>query len=101
MLYTRGRHSFISICVISQNLKSVSPLMRNNSDFVLTGQLNAANIDALMDEYRCPLITKKQFVQLYKQSTSNYNFFVINNNSVSENIDDINSYYGIIRAENK
>ena len=75
--------------------------MRNNSDYVLTGQLNAANINSLCDEYRCPLLTKREFVQLYKKCTSNYNFFLINNNSVSENVDDINSYYGIIRAENK
>ena len=100
MLYTRGRHSFISICVISQNLTSVSPVMRNNSDYVLTGQLNASNVDSLCDNYRCPLITKKEFIKLYKQSTSDYNFFLINNNSVSDDVDNINSYYGIIRAEN-
>ena len=98
MLFTRGRHSFISVCVISQNLKSVSPLMRCNSDFVLTSQLNAASIDSLCDEYRCPLISKRDFIQLYRKSTSDYNFFVINNNSVSENVDDINSYYGMIKA---
>ena len=98
MLYTRGRHSFIAICVISQNLKSVSPVMRNNSDYILTGQLNASNIEQLCESYRCPIISKKDFITLYKNSTADYNFFVINNNSVSNNIDDINSYYGIIRA---
>ena len=98
MLFTRSRHSFISICVISQNLKSVSPLMRNNSDFVLTSQLNSANIAFLSDEYRCPLLSKKQFIQLYKQSTCDYNFFIINNNCITENVDNINSYYGTIKA---
>ena len=99
MLYTRGRHSFIAICVISQNLKSVSPIMRNNSDYILTGQLNAANVESLCESYRCPIISKIDFIDLYKNSTSDYNFLVINNNSVSSNIDDINSYYGIISAE--
>ena len=99
MLYTRGRHSFIAICVISQNLKSVSPSIRNNSDYILTGQLNASNIEQLCESYRCPIISKKDFITLYKNSTADYNFFVINNNSVSNNVDDINSYYGIIRAE--
>ena len=99
MLYTRGRHSFIAICVISQNLKSVSPVMRNNSDYILTGQLNASNIEQLCESYRCPIISKKDFITLYKNSTADYNFFVINNNSVSTDIDNINSYYGIIRAE--
>ena len=99
MLYTRGRHSFIAICVISQNLKSVSPVMRNNSDYILTGQLNASNIEQLCESYRCPIISKKDFITLYKNSTADSNFFVINNNSVSNTIDDINSFYGIIRAE--
>ena len=99
MLFTRGRHSFIAICILSQNLKSVSPIIRNNSDFIFTGQLNASNIEQLCECYRCPIISKKDFIKLYKNSTSDYNFFVINNNSVSTNIDDINSYYGIIRAE--
>ena len=99
MLYTRGRHSFIAICVISQNLKSVSPSIRNNSDYILTGQLNASNIEQLCESYRCPIISKKDFITLYKNSTADYNFFVINNNSVSTDIDNINSYYGIIRAE--
>ena len=100
LLYTRGRHSFISICVISQNIKDVSPSMRNNSDYIVTGQLNASNIESLCENYRCPIISKKDFITLYKNSTSDYNFFVINNNSVSTDIDNINSYYGIIRAEN-
>ena len=99
MLFTRGRHSFIAICVLSQNLKSVSPSIRNNSDFIFTGQLNASNVEQLCECYRCPIISKKDFITLYKDSTADYNFFVINNNSVSTNIDDINSYYGIIRAE--
>ena len=99
MLFTRGRHSFIAICVLSQNLKSVSPSIRNNSDFIFTGQLNASNIEQLSECYRCPIISKKDFITLYKDSTADYNFFVINNNSVSNNVDDINSYYGIIRAE--
>ena len=99
MLYTRGRHSFIAICVISQNLKSVPPSIRNNSDFIFTGQLNFSNVEQLSECYRCPIISKKDFITLYKNSTSDYNFFVINNNSVSTDIDNINSYYGIIRAE--
>ena len=99
MLFTRGRHSFIAICVLSQNLKSVSPSIRNNSDFIFTGQLNASNVEQLCECYRCPIISKKDFITLYKNSTADYNFFVINNNSVSTDIDNINSYYGIIRAE--
>ena len=98
MLFTRGRHSFIAVVVISQNLKSVPPSIRNNSDYILTGQMNGSNIEQLCECYRCPIISKKEFITLYKNSTSDYNFFVINNNSVSVDVDNINSYYGVIRA---
>ena len=76
-LYTRGRHSFISVICVGQMLHHVSPLMRNNSDWIITGQLNASNIDLLCDEYRVPIIEKRDFVKLYKKSTTAYNFFVI------------------------
>ena len=98
-LYSRGRHSFISIICVGQMLHHVSPLMRNNSDWVITGQLNASNIDLLCDEYRVPIIEKREFIKLYKKSTTAYNFFVINNNSVLTDDDKINSYYGTIKAK--
>ena len=97
-LYTRGRHSFISIIVLGQQLVHVSPIMRNNSDYILCGQLNASNIEQLCDSYRVPLINKKEFIQLYKELTNNYKFMVINNNTV-EDSDNINSFYGWIKAE--
>ena len=97
-LYTRGRHSFISIIVLGQQLVHVSPIMRNNSDYVLCGQLNASNIEQLCDSYRVPLIDKQEFIQLYKKLTNNYKFMVINNNTV-EDSENINSFYGWIKAE--
>ena len=70
-LYTRGRHSFISIIVLGQQLVHVSPIMRNNSDYILCGQLNASNIEQLCDSYRVPLINnKKEFIKLYKELTN-------------------------------
>ena len=97
-LYTRGRHSFISIIVLGQQLVHVSPIMRNNSDYILCGQLNASNIEQLCDSYRIPLINKQEFIQLYKNLTNNYKFMIINNNTV-ENSDNINLFYGWLKAE--
>ena len=97
-LYTRGRHSFISVIVIGQQLVHFSPIMRNNSDYILCGQLNASNIEQLCDSYRVPLINKKEFIKLYKELTNNYKFMIINNNTVKDS-ENINSYYGWIRAE--
>ena len=97
-LYTRGRHSFISIIVLGQQLVHASPVMRNISDYVLCGQLNASNIEQLCDCYRIPLIDKHEFIQLYKKLTNNYKFMVINNNTVQDS-ENINSFYGWIKAE--
>ena len=80
-------------------LRHVSPLMRINSDFVLSGQLNASNIQLLCDEYRVPIINKKDFINLYKKLTQAYSFMVINNNSVLTDVNNINSYYGSIKAK--
>ena len=71
-LYSRGRHSFISIIVVGQMLHHVSPLMRNNSDYILSGQLNASNIDLLFDEYRASIIDKTEFIKMYKRLTTEY-----------------------------
>ena len=73
--------------------------MRINSDFVLSGQLNASNIQLLCDEYRVPIINKKDFINLYKKLTQAYSFMVINNNSVLTDVNNINSYYGSIKAK--
>ena len=98
-LFSRVRHACISIIVIAQMLHHISPLMRCNSDYILSGQLNCANIQLMSDEFRCPLISKNEFVKLYKKLTNNYNFMVINNNTITNNIDDLNSYYGSLKAE--
>jgi hypothetical protein len=47
-VFVRGRHIGISIICTSQNLTSLSPLERNNSDFILTGQLNVEYIRILL-----------------------------------------------------
>ena len=50
-LFVRSRHIGISIIFTSQYLNSISPLQRNNCDFILTSQSNAHSIDILIDEF--------------------------------------------------
>ena len=96
-LFTRGRHAFISILLSTQYIYSISPILRNNSDYILSSQMSAANIDLLSDEFRTNM-SKKQFLEMYKRLTQDYSFIVINNNSV-KNSDDLNSLYGSIKAK--
>ena len=97
-LYGRGRHSFISIICVGQQLHSLATIQRSNADFLLCAQMNCNNVSLLCDEFRAPIINKKQFIELYKMCTTNYFFFVINNNTV-KNTDNINDYYGTIKAK--
>ena len=96
-LFSRGRHSFISIIITCQMLHHIPPLCRNNSDFLLVGQLNNQNIDLLCDEFRTGL-EKKDFKAMYKRLTTDYSFLIINNNSLKDS-DDLNLLYGAIKAK--
>ena len=43
-LYGRGRHSFISIICVAQQLHSLATIQRSNSDFLICGQINSSNM---------------------------------------------------------
>lgn len=96
-MFANGRHYGISLIVTTQYLKSVSPLMRGNSDFAFIGQQNSESLKILGNTYMSGKITKSQFYDLYDKSTLDYNFFAINCNSV-KNRDNINELYGVIKA---
>jgi hypothetical protein len=95
-LFVRGRHIAVSIICTSQNLTSLSPLERNNSDFILTGQLNASSLDCLIEDFLPSCISKKDFINYYSKAVLNYGFLILNNNSTkTDNIDEI---IGVLRV---
>lgn len=95
-LFLRGRHINISLLITTQYIYLISPSMRNNLDYIFCGQMNKQSIDLLCSEFLCGDITKEEFVQMYNRCTKDFNFLVINNNSVSD--DDLNKVYGCIKA---
>ena len=95
-LFVRGRHICISVIITSQYLNSIPPIARINSDFVCVGQLNQAGLEILCAEYIRAGMTKDEFVNIYKESTRDYSFLVINNNSTKS--DDPNESYGVIKT---
>jgi hypothetical protein len=84
------------LCITTQLLTGVPPIARNNSDYIFTGQLNKASVDLLCDEFQAGNIERKEFLNMYIRCTKDYNFLVINNNSVKDN--DLNSLYGKIKT---
>jgi hypothetical protein len=60
--------------------------------------MNKQSIDLLVSEFISGDIDKNEFIKMYNRCTRDYNFLVINNNSVKD--DDLNSIYGVIKAPN-
>ena len=95
-LFIRGRHINIAIIITFQYLNLIPPVARNNMDFLFCGQMNKQSVDLLMSEFISGDISKEEFIKMYNKCTKDYNFLVINNNSVKD--DDLNLIYGCIKA---
>ena len=95
-LYARGRHVGIAIIITSQYLYAIPPIARANSDYVCVGQMNKQGLDILCDEFITAGLTKEEFINIYKNSTKDYSFLIINNNSTKS--DDPNESYGKIKT---
>ena len=94
----RGRHINIAVILTFQYLNLVPPVCRNNMDYLFCGQMNKQSIDLLMSEFISGDISKEDFLRMFNRCTKDYNFLVINNNSVKD--DDLNSIYGCIKTPN-
>ena len=92
----RGRHINIAVILTFQYLNLVPPVCRNNMDFLFWGQMNKQSVDLLMSEFISGDISKDQFIQMFNRCTRDFQFLVINNNSVKD--DDLNLIYGCIKA---
>lgn len=95
--FTRGRHIGLTIIILQQYIYQVNPACRGNADYLLVGQSNTASQEVILKEFRMGNISKKQFIEIYKKSTCNHYFLIINCSSVEDN-DDLNSIYGKIKA---
>ena len=97
-LFIRGRHINIAIILTFQYLNLIPPVARTNLDTLFVGQMNKQSIDLLVSEFISGDIDKNEFIKMYNRCTRDYNFLVINNNSVKD--EDLNSIYGVVKAPN-
>ena len=95
-IFTTGRHYFLSCIITSQYITHIPPSARVNCEFILISNLNNNNIQILADEYTLGNCTRKEFINIYKQSIPNHGFLLINNSSTKNN--DINEIYGQLRV---
>ena len=84
----------------AQYIYQIPPICRNNADFVLVSQMNTQGLELLSTEFLMGNISKQQFRDIYNLNTRDYNFLLINNNSVKSN-DDLNLIYGKLKCPNE
>jgi hypothetical protein len=98
-LFTRGRHINISVIISQQSVRGIPLVCRTNCDYFICGQLNQSSIEILADEMRAGNLTKKEFIDLYHDSTKDYNFLIINNTSTKNG--DLEEIYSQIKCPKK
>ena len=96
-IFTRGRHLKISLMITTQYPYLIPPVARINCDFILVGQLNKQGLKVMSDEFLMGDISPKEFNKMYYESTNDYGFLIINNNSTASN-NNVNSLYGSVRV---
>ena len=96
-IFTRSRHYGLAVISLTQTLYSLPPFVRINSDYILLGQINHASVILAADEFLSGDLDKSGFIKLFNRSTTDHQFLVINNNSIS-NSTDLNQIYGIIKV---
>ena len=96
-IFTRGRHLKISLMITTQYPYLIPPVARINCDYILVGQLNKQGLKVMSDEFLMGDISPKEFNKMYYESTNDYGFLIINNNSTASN-NNVNSLYGSVRV---
>ena len=96
-LFTQGRHYKISIIFISQAVRFLNPICRNNLDYLLISQMNSQALDSVSTDFRVGNVSKKDFLNIYNQNCSNYQFLILNLTCVLNN-NDLDQLYGVIKA---
>ena len=97
-IYALGRHNFISCIVISQVANHVlSPVMKQNSDFILWSRLNKQQLGILWESMNG--VDKRDFVKWAETFGGiHYNFCVFDNYTDAVNPED---FLMVIRSQRK
>lgn len=92
-LIIRGRHFGISILITTQYIRSVPPIIRNNTQYYFLGRQNRQSLEIVENELNI-FKDKKEFMKMLRHVGENYTFLIINTDS--KNVKDM---YGLTRIE--
>lgn len=74
------RHVNCTTFICTQHFRKVPKICRLQANFVFFFQGSAAEVDIIADEYAPPMYTRKEFIQIVNDATSQrYSFLTINN----------------------
>ena len=96
-IFMRSRHYGLAVISLTQTLYSLPPFARVNSDYIIIGQINRASMILASEEFLSGSLVKKDFITLFNKSTTDHQFLIINNNSISKS-EDLNQIYGIVKV---
>ena len=100
ILYARSRHIGMAVILTTQYINSVSPFIRTNSDYIFLGQQNRKSIDIICDEYIAGDCERPQFLKIFSESTKDFSFLIVNNNSIKDT-SNLNLIYGCVKTPQK
>lgn len=95
-LLCRGRHINITVLITVQYINLVSPVVRNNSSYIICGKQNKLSVDLLADYYISGNLSRSEFIKMFNENTNDYNFLIINCNNTKT--DDVDEYFGTIKC---
>lgn len=95
--FTAGRHYGISIIVVAQSVRLLSPVVRNQCDFLCVSQMNHASKKIVCEEFLMGDITPQELLKLINRCTTNHQFLVINNTTVTD-ASDLAQIYGVLKT---
>ena len=103
--YWKGRHSGISVCILTQYLKAIPPLIRSNSDICICFRdLRKTNRDCIISEYMLysdDREKEKEARQLLEDLTSQRYTAVCINRYIGQYASGFSEYVFKIKSEEK
>lgn len=76
-LASRGRHVGITILVITQNICSTSPLLRNCADWYLLGRVNRGSMEIMREQFDIFGMKPNEWFAFINKNTTDYKFLVL------------------------
>lgn len=77
-LIIKCRHVGLSVFILAQSATTVPPIIRDNSRYIVCGNVNTRSVDIIAEQYSKGM-TKADFKRMFHSNVVNYKFLCIDN----------------------